>query len=164
MRDVLRPTTALTFALAGLATAGWILWGLSPLLTAITATASDGQCFIGHLALAWRPPHPGEDALVETPVSLAVLAGGLAAAAAIGASVMARRSRLPPLLPWSLALTMTAGGLLPFVSCRWGTVAWSGLSGMLPFGLTAMVACSTVLLAEWLSKALGSVAVRNPGA
>ena len=143
-----------TFMAAGLTSAAWLIYGLSPTLTTITAAASDSRCFVGGIAYSWRSPDAGADFARPTPVSLAALAGAIAAAVAMGAAGAAKRLGLSRSLPPLVALLVAAGGLVPFVACRWET-STSGEAFpfmLLPLGLTVAVACVGVFIADSLTK------------
>ena len=141
-----------TFTAAGLTSAAWLIFGLGPALTSITAAASDSRCFVGGIAYSW---HPGTaDFERSTPVSLALLAGAMAAVVATGAAAAARRFGLSRLLPPLLSLLVAGGGLVPFVACRWNmsTSDEAFPFMLLPLGMTVAVACAGVLVADSLTR------------
>ena len=145
-----------TFTAAGLTSAAWLIFGLSPALTTITAAASDNRCFVGDLAYSWHPET--SDFERATPVSLALIAGAMTAAVATGAATATRRLGLSRLLPVLLSLLVAGGGLVPFVACRW-EMSTSGEAFpfmLLPLGMTVAVACAGVLIADSLTKTDGS--------
>lgn len=138
-------------------TAAWIAWGLSPVLTEVTAAASGGRRFVGHIEILW--PRPTGAELNDPAFSYVILGAALAAAffsvVSLAMAAVAKRIGLPRYAPLMLALLVAAVGVVPYATLRWEQVAPGGDSprfDWLLVGLTLAVTCGVQLMVGTLLK------------